>query len=42
MTLLRVESGVGHGARAMTRIVELSVDQLSFAAWQAGLVLPGG
>lgn len=42
LTLLRVESGVGHGARAMTRIVELSVDQLSFAAWQAGLALPGG
>lgn len=42
LTLLRVESGVGHGARAMTRVIELSVDQLSFAAWQSGLVLPGG
>ncbi|MFE1312197.1 prolyl oligopeptidase family protein [Streptomyces sp. NPDC058755] len=37
LTLLRVESGVGHGARAMSRIAALSVDQLSFAAWQSGL-----
>lgn len=40
LILLRTESGVGHGARAMTRIVELTVDQLSFAAWQTGLRLP--
>jgi prolyl oligopeptidase len=37
LTLLRVESGVGHGARAMSRIIALSVDQLSFAGWQSGL-----
>jgi hypothetical protein len=42
LTLLRVESDVGHGARAMTRIIELTVDQLSFAAWHSGLALPGG
>lgn len=40
LTLLRREAGVGHGARAVSRIVELSVDQLSFAARQAGLRLP--
>ncbi|MGW0608691.1 prolyl oligopeptidase family serine peptidase [Streptomyces sp. NPDC002640] len=40
LTLLRVEAGAGHGARAMTRTIELSVDQLSFAAWQSGLRVP--
>ncbi|MBT2478762.1 prolyl oligopeptidase family protein [Streptomyces sp. ISL-94] len=40
LTLLRREAGVGHGARAVSRIVELSVDQLSFAAQQTGLQLP--
>lgn len=35
--LVRRESDVGHGARAVTRAVELSVDTLAFAAAQAGL-----
>lgn len=35
--LLRRESDVGHGARAVTRAVELSVDTLTFAAAQTGL-----
>ncbi|MFB7982791.1 prolyl oligopeptidase family serine peptidase [Streptomyces vinaceus] len=39
-TLLRREAGVGHGARAVSRIVGLSVDQLSFAAEHVGLRLP--
>ncbi|GAU65978.1 prolyl oligopeptidase [Streptomyces sp. NBRC 110611] len=39
LTLLRVEPDVGHGARAMSRAIELSVDQLSFAVWQSGLPL---
>lgn len=36
--LLRRESDVGHGARAVSRAVELSVDTLSFAAAQTGLI----
>ncbi|MGP4001043.1 prolyl oligopeptidase family serine peptidase [Streptomyces sp. 8N706] len=40
LTLLGVESGVGHGARATSRTLDLSLDQLSFAAWQSGLPLP--
>ena len=35
--LVRRESNVGHGARAVTRAVELSVDTLAFAAAQTGL-----
>jgi prolyl oligopeptidase len=35
--LVRRESDVGHGARAVTRAVELSVDTLAFAAAQTGL-----
>ena len=37
--LVRRESDVGHGARAVTRAVELSVDTLTFAAAQTGLRL---
>ena len=36
--LLRRETDVGHGARAVTRAVELSVDTLAFAAAQTGLI----
>jgi prolyl oligopeptidase len=36
--LVRRESDVGHGARAVTRAVELSVDTLTFAAAQTGLI----
>ncbi len=35
--LVRRESDVGHGARAVTRAVELSVDTLAFAGVQTGL-----
>jgi prolyl oligopeptidase len=35
--LLRRESDVGHGARAVTRAIELSVDTLTFAAAQTSL-----
>ena len=35
--LVRREADVGHGARAVTRAVELSVDTLTFAADQTGL-----
>ncbi|MFZ0322789.1 MAG: prolyl oligopeptidase family serine peptidase [Actinomycetes bacterium] len=37
--LVRRESDVGHGARAVSRAVELSVDTLSFAAAVTGLPL---
>jgi prolyl oligopeptidase len=37
--LLRNEAEVGHGARAMSRTVDLSVDMLSFTAAQTGLGL---
>jgi prolyl oligopeptidase len=35
--LIRREADVGHGARAVTRAVELSVDTLTFAAAETGL-----
>jgi prolyl oligopeptidase len=35
--LLRAESGVGHGTRAVSRVIGLSVDRLSFLAAQLGL-----
>jgi prolyl oligopeptidase len=35
--LLRAETQVGHGARSVTRTVELSADQLAFLAHQLGL-----
>jgi prolyl oligopeptidase len=35
--LIRREADVGHGARAVTRAVELSVDTLTFAADETGL-----
>ena len=38
--LVRREADVGHGARAVTRAVELSVDTLAFAAAQTGLSWP--
>jgi prolyl oligopeptidase len=37
--LLRNEREVGHGARAVSRSVELSVDVLSFTAAETGLTL---
>ncbi|MBX6372275.1 MAG: S9 family peptidase, partial [Acidothermus sp.] len=37
--LLRCESDVGHGARALKRSIELSVDTLSFLAAHTGLML---
>ncbi|MDX6258025.1 MAG: prolyl oligopeptidase [Frankiales bacterium] len=37
--LLRREADVGHGARSISRSVELSVDTLAFAAARTGLVL---
>jgi prolyl oligopeptidase len=36
--LLRRETDVGHGARSVTRVVALGVDQLSFLAAHTGLV----
>jgi len=39
--LLRRESEVGHGARAVSRTVELSADMLAFCAAHTGLVLDG-
>jgi prolyl oligopeptidase len=38
--VLRRESDVGHGARAVSRSVELSADTLSFLAKYTGLALP--
>jgi prolyl oligopeptidase len=38
--LLRAEAEVGHGARAVSRTVGLSVDTLSFLAHHTGLELP--
>src|SRR5262249_51199612 len=38
--LLRREASVGHGARALSRSIELSVDTASFLAEQLGLELP--
>jgi prolyl oligopeptidase len=40
--LLRQETDVGHGARSISRSVELTVDTDSFLADQLGLELPGG
>jgi prolyl oligopeptidase len=37
--LLRREADVGHGARSVSRSVELSVDSLAFAAARTGLVI---
>jgi prolyl oligopeptidase len=37
--LLRRETDVGHGARAISRSVELTADSLAFAAHHTGLVL---
>ncbi|MDX6206939.1 MAG: prolyl oligopeptidase [Frankiales bacterium] len=37
--LLRREADVGHGARSVSRAVELSVDTLAFAAARTGLVI---
>jgi prolyl oligopeptidase len=37
--LLRREADVGHGARSVSRSIELSVDTLAFAAARTGLVL---
>jgi prolyl oligopeptidase len=37
--LLRAEKDVGHGARAMSRTIALSVDTLAFAATWTGLEL---
>jgi prolyl oligopeptidase len=39
--LIRRETDVGHGTRAVSRTVDLSVDTLSFLAAQVGLELPG-
>lgn len=39
--LLRAESDVGHGARSLSRSVELIADTLAFTAAQTGLALPG-
>jgi prolyl oligopeptidase len=38
--LLRRETDVGHGARSISRTVDLAVDQLSFLAAHTGLELP--
>ena len=38
--LLRRESDVGHGARSVTRSVDLSVDTMAFLAARTGLELP--
>jgi prolyl oligopeptidase len=38
--LIRTERDVGHGARAVSRSVELSVDTMSFLAAQTGQPLP--
>jgi prolyl oligopeptidase len=40
--LLRNESEVGHGARAVSRSVELAADQLAFLARHTGLEVTGG
>ena len=38
--LLRREGQVGHGARAVSRMVGLAADELSFLAAHLGLTLP--
>jgi prolyl oligopeptidase len=40
--LLRAEGDVGHGARALSRSVELAADSTAFAAAWTGLALPAG
>ncbi|CAM5326936.1 prolyl oligopeptidase OS=Streptomyces sp. ACT-1 OX=1609288 GN=SACT1_1740 PE=3 SV=1 [Streptomyces griseus subsp. griseus] len=40
--LLRLERGVGHGARAVSRVVALEADCLAFLAGRVGLPAPGG
>jgi prolyl oligopeptidase len=37
--LIRREKDVGHGARALSRTIELSVDTLAFSARWTGLTL---
>jgi prolyl oligopeptidase len=37
--LLRTETQVGHGARALSRTIGLSAETLAFAAAQTGLLL---
>jgi prolyl oligopeptidase len=39
--LLRAESEVGHGARAVSRTIDMSADILAFTAHHTGLVLTG-
>ncbi len=39
--LLRAEPDVGHGARALSRSIELSADVLAFTAYETGLTLSG-
>jgi prolyl oligopeptidase len=38
--LLRLERDVGHGARSVSRSVDLAADTMAFAAHATGLVLP--
>jgi prolyl oligopeptidase len=38
--LIRVETDVGHGARSVSRSIDLSADTLAFQAWCCGLRLP--
>jgi prolyl oligopeptidase len=40
--LLRNEAEVGHGSRAISRSVDLTVDTLSFTAAHTGLIIQGG
>ncbi len=40
--LIRREGDVGHGARSVSRSVELSADTLTFLAASTGLTLTGG
>jgi prolyl oligopeptidase len=37
--LIRVETDVGHGARSVSRSIDLSADTLAFQAWCCGLSL---
>jgi prolyl oligopeptidase len=40
--LIRREANVGHGARALSRTVELAADTIAFVAHHTGLVLEKG
>ncbi|WP_448061211.1 prolyl oligopeptidase family serine peptidase [Cellulomonas hominis] len=40
--LVRRETGVGHGGRALSRTIGLTVEQLQFVADRTGLGVPGG